>query len=124
MRNALVLALPLALDLTLFPATAQPLSVPDVSHLAVPGGAAASVDSRLKPLRGEVEIVVRLGDVPLALAHGDGAKKSGGKLTKAQQRAHIAGLSQKQDDVMRAVSGLGGRELSRLSKSLNAVILK
>ena len=97
---------------------------PAAVHLALTGGAVASVDPRLLPLRGEVEIVVRLGDAPLAVAQGDGAKKLGGKLTKAQQRAHIAGLSQKQDDLMRTVSGMGGRELSRLNKSLNAVILK
>src|SRR5206468_37405 len=101
-----------------------PLPVPDVSHLALPGGSLASVDSRLLPIRGEVGIVVRLGDAPLAVAHGEGAKKQGGKLTKAQQRAHIAGLSQKQDDLMRAVRPMGGRELSRLNKALNAVILR
>ena len=124
MRKPFLLVLPLALNLTLFPAAAQPLSIPDVSHLALPGPAVAASDPRLSRLQGEVEIVVRLGDAPLALAQGDGAKKLGGTLTKAQQRAHIAGLSQKQDDLMRAVGDLGGRELSRLNKSLNAVILK
>src|SRR6266581_6968316 len=124
MRKSFLLVLPLALDLTLFLAVAQPLSIPDVSHLALPAGAVASIDPKLLPLQGEVEIVVRLGDAPLAVAQGDGAKKLGGKLTKAQQRAHIAGLSQKQDDLMRAVGGLGGRELTRLNKALNAVILK
>ena len=124
MRKPILLTLPLALELTLFLASAQPVSVPDVSHLAVPGGTIALVDSRLKPLQGEVEIVVRLGDAPLAVAHGNGAKKLGGTLTKAQQRAHVAGLSQKQDDLVRAARGMGGRELARLSKSLNAVILK
>src|SRR5882724_4909599 len=106
------------------PLAAQPLPVPDVSHLALPGNSLASVDSRLPRAQGEIEVVVRLGDAPLAVAQGEGAKKHGGKLTKAQQRAHVAGLSQKQDDLMRAVGGMGGRELSRLSKSLNAVILK
>jgi minor extracellular serine protease Vpr len=114
----------LAFNLASPPAAAQPLPVPDVSHLALPGGSLASIDSRLLRAQGEIEVVVRLGDAPLAVAVGNGAKKHGGKLTKAQQRAHVAGLSQKQDDLMRAVGGLGGRELSRLNKLLNAVILK
>ena len=60
--SALGLALPLA--------AAEELPVPDVSHLALPGGAAASIDPRLSQAQGEVEIVVRLGDAPLAAAHG------------------------------------------------------
>jgi len=81
---------------------------PDVSHLALPGNSLASVDSRLLRAQGEIEVVVRLGDAPLAVAQGEGAKKHGGKLTKAQQRAHVAGLSQKQDDLMRAVVAWAG----------------
>src|SRR5437762_14095215 len=100
MRKSFLFALPLALDLTLVLASAQPLAVPDVSHLALPSGAVAAVDARLLPLQGEVEIAVRLGAAPLAVAQGDGAKQQGGKLTKAQQRAHIAALSQKQDDLI------------------------
>src|SRR6266571_2263795 len=123
MRKLFLLSVLLAFNLV-SPLAAQPLPIPDVSHLALPGGSLASVDSRVLRAQGEIEVVVRLGDAPLAVAQGEGAKKHGGKLTKAQQRAHIAGLSQKQDDLMRAVGGMGGRELSRLSKSLNAVILK
>src|ERR1051326_906466 len=124
MRIAAPFSVLLIIGLALPARAAQPLNVPDVSHLIVSGGNGASVDSRLLAARGEVQVVVRLADVPLAVAQGEGAKKLGGKLNRAQQRAHVAGLSQKQDDLMRAVGGMGGRELSRLSKSLNAVILK
>src|SRR5438094_1219669 len=123
MHKLFLLSVLLAFNLA-SPLAAQPLPIPDVSHLALPGGSLASVDSRVLRAQGEIEVVVRLGDAPLAVAQGEGAKKHGGTLTKAQQRAHVAGLSQKQDDLMRAVGGMGGRELSRLNKSLNAVILK
>src|SRR6266516_4021280 len=103
---------------------AQPVPAPDVSHLALPGASGASVDSRLLKARGEVEIVVRLGDPPLAVAHGEGAKQRGGRLTPAEQRGHVAGLSRKHDDLMGAVRALGGREVARLTKSLNAVIMR
>ena len=49
---------------------------PDVSDLIVPRGpVAASVDARLARTTGEVEIVIRLTDVPLVVAHGKNAKK-------------------------------------------------
>src|SRR5207249_11427530 len=84
----------------------------------------AAVDPSLAKARGDVEIVVGLADAPLAVAHGEGAKKKGGKLNAAQQRQHLAGLSRKQDDLMSAVRSLGGREVGRLTKALNAVIMK
>ena len=124
MRKLFLPALLVALLTTCqFPA-AQPLPLPDVSHLALPGGGVAAVDSRLVNARGEVEIVVGLGDAPLAVAHGRDAKKQGGSLTTAQQREHVAGLSRKQDELMSAVKAVGGRELARVNKALNAVIVK
>ena len=99
-----------------------PLS--DASALAVPGGAqAASVDPRLKGSKGTVEIVVGLIDAPLAVAHGRNFKQLGGSLNAGQQRAYLHQLAQKQDALMGQVRGLGGNELARVSKALNAVMI-
>lgn len=95
----------------------------DVSGLALPSPEAATVDPALLRAKGEVEAVVGLADSPLAVAQGKNAKRQGGKLDKAQQRAYLADLARKQDGVMAQISGLGGRELGRVSKALNAVIV-
>src|SRR6266511_2835918 len=124
MRKLSNTGLLLALITALPRVAAQPMPVPDASHLALPAGTVASVDSRLFQARGQIEVVVRLGDAPLSIAHGNGAKQQGGKLTKAQQREHVAGLSRKQDDLVRSVRGMGGREMARLNKALNAVVLR
>ena len=102
---------------------AEPLPVVDVSNLALPADARSVVDTRLKQAFGEVEIVVRLGDAPLAVAQVEGARRSGGGLTPAQQRAHLGQLSSKHDELMQSVRALGGHEIARLTKALNAVIL-
>ena len=95
----------------------------DVSDLAIPSPEAATVDPVLLRAKGEVEAVVGLSDSPLAVAQGKNAKRQGGKLDKAQQRAYLADLARKQDGVMGQIGGLGGRELGRVSKALNAVII-
>ena len=123
MRKLILLTLLTGFTTLALPAE-PPVPVPDVSHLALPSRTVASVDSGLLKTRGDVEIVVRLGDAPLAVAHGVGAKKKGGRLTPAQQREHVAGLSRKHDDLMREVRVMGGRERGRLTKALNAVIIK
>jgi len=91
----------------------------------VPGGGhPASVDPALVRAKGEVDVVVRLIDAPLAVAHGRNAKQQGGALNPGQQRAYLKELAQKQDGLMGQVRGLGGRELGRVSKALNAVIVR
>jgi subtilisin family serine protease len=96
----------------------------DVSGLRVGPG---EVVGGVKPVRfrakGEIEVAVRLVDAPLAVAHGRNAKQKGGALDKAQQRAHLDLLARKQDALMGKIRGLGGRELGRVSKALNAVFL-
>src|SRR5438034_11248732 len=97
----------------------------DVSALMVPGGGhPASIDPALVRAKGEIDVVVRLIDAPLAVAHGRNAKQLGGALNPGQQRAYLKGLAQKQDALMGQVRGLGGRELGRVSKALNAVIVR
>jgi len=96
----------------------------DVSDLLVGSAAeSAAVDPVLLRAKGEVEVVVRLVDAPLAVAHGRNAKQKGGALDKAQQRAHLDQLARKQDALMGQIRTLGGRELGRVSKALNGVIV-
>ncbi len=96
----------------------------DASSLAVRGGAqAAAVSPALAAARGEVEIVVGLVDAPLAVAHGRNFKQLGGALNPGQQRAYLRDLAQKQDALMGQVRSLGGRELARVSKATNAVVM-
>src|SRR2546422_348926 len=97
----------------------------DASALMVPGGGhPASIDPALVRAKGEIDVVVRLVDAPLAVAHGRNAKQRGGALNAGQQKAYLKGLAQKQDGLMGQVRGLGGRELGRVSKALNAVIVR
>src|SRR2546428_2515582 len=87
------------------------------------GPLAGSVDPRLIASRGAVEIVVGLVDAPLTVVHGRNFKQVGGALDAAQQRAYLRQLALKQDALMGQVRGLGGRELGRVSKALNAVMI-
>lgn len=96
-------------------------SVPDVSGLTVPEGSATVVDPRLVGATGEVRIVVSLSDPPLAVAHGRDAKQRGGRLTPSQQRDYVRQLGQTQDACVAQIRSLGGRELGRVRKALNAV---
>jgi subtilisin family serine protease len=87
------------------------------------GGQAVSVEPALTRATGQVEVVVRLVDSPLAVVHGRNAKQTGGALNPGQQRAYLRQLAQKQDTLLGQIRGLGGRELGRVSKSLNAVFV-
>ena len=98
--------------------------VPDVSELALPGGP-VQTDSRpqIFGARGDIQVVVKLTDPSLAQAHGKGAKQQGGKLNAGQQRDYLAQLAQKQEALVAQIRNLGGRELVRLSKAHNAVVV-
>src|SRR5437867_2476207 len=96
----------------------------DVSALAVPGGAlTVSVDPRLKSAKGQIDLVVGMIDAPLAVAHGPNFKQHGGKLNPGQQKAYLRQLGQKQDALMSQIRGLGGRELGRVGKAHNALVI-
>src|SRR5260370_5145305 len=98
--------------------------VPDVSELALPGGQ-VQTDSRpqIFGLGGDIQVVVKLADLSLAEAYGKNAKKLGGNLNASQQRDYLAQLAQKQDAISVQIRNLGGRELGRLTKAHNAVIV-
>jgi subtilisin family serine protease len=77
----------------------------------------------LSQAKGKVEVVVKLSDAPLAVAQGAAAKQRGGALSKDQANAYLQDLRGKQNGVMGQIRALGGTELARVSKALNAVIV-
>lgn len=96
-------------------------AAPDVTRLSLPDGP-ATVDAGLRQASGKVSIVVRLADAPLALANGENAKISGAKLSKGQQQQHVRGLASKQQTLTQRVQQLGGVQIARVTKALNAVV--
>jgi subtilisin family serine protease len=97
---------------------------PDVSGLALPGGPVQTNSSpQIFGLGGDIQIVVKLADPSLAQAHGRNAKQIGGNLNAGQQRQYVAQLTQKQDALLAQIRNLGGRELGRLTKAHNGVIV-
>lgn len=113
----------IALGLLAVPAFAEPAPGSDVGRLAIPGGPVeADVDARLKSASGTVSIVVGLADAPLAVAEGENAKQRGAALTKGQAVGLLRKLAAEQNTLTDQVRDLGGREIARVSKALNAVI--
>jgi subtilisin family serine protease len=101
-------------------AAAVPLLGPPASA-AVPAPA-NKIHPALRTQTGLVDVVVRLRDKPLAAVVGKNAKQLGPRLTPAQQRAYVARLRRKQDEVARTLTALGGGEQARVRLALNAVI--
>lgn len=106
------------------PASAAPPAPIDITHLLVPDGASqvVTVDPLLTKAQGEVDVVVRLADNPLAVALGANAKTAGSRISVNQQRQYLNLLNQRQTSLTDKVNALGGREITRLSKVINAVI--
>ncbi|HEX9430531.1 MAG TPA: S8 family serine peptidase, partial [Candidatus Bathyarchaeia archaeon] len=108
------------------PATAvaaQYAQTPDVSNLLVPGDVSVFVDPELSQTTGPIQVVVQLTTAPLAVAYGVNAKQLGGKLSPSQERDYLHQLAKSQDTVMSQIRSLGGQELGRLSKVLDALII-
>lgn len=99
-----------------------PVPIDDVG-LRLPAGQDATVDPRLDGATGPVRVVVQLRSAPLALAVGPNAKQRGGRLSGAQQRDYVRQLSREQDAVAGQLRGLGGVELARVTKTLNAIVV-
>jgi subtilisin family serine protease len=74
--------------------------------------------------KGQVQVIVRLQDPPLVVALGPNAKQNGIKMTADQQRAYLANLTQKQNALMTRIQAQGGRELGRVAKGHNALIVE
>ena len=81
------------------------------------------LDSRLRGASGPVSVVVRLKELPLALAVGPNARQVGAQLTPAQQQVYLQQVRAGQDVVMGEITARGGTELARVSKALNALVV-
>ena len=88
----------------------------DVSGLAL----SEPVISERGPVRtsGATEVVVQLSKPGLAAA-----VKAAGTLDGGAQQAHLEGVEAQQDAFGAQLGSLGGRELGRVAKSLNAVVV-
>ena len=96
-------------------------ALPDVSALATSGASAGRPAAITPRPTGEVNLVVRLADPPLAAVVG--SKRTGFKLTAAQQQAYAQQLAAKQAALMSTIRGMGGRELARVSRATNALVI-
>lgn len=71
-----------------------------------------------------VTAVVRLTDPPLLSRLGRNAKINGLPLSRSEQAAYVAGLKEKQAEIIRRTIAAGGSTEGRLTKALNAVIVR
>ncbi|WP_046111625.1 S8 family serine peptidase [Aquincola tertiaricarbonis] len=104
-------------------AQAQTAAGTHAQALRLPAAVTAASPTRLAAQRGQVQVVVRLTDAPLAVALGPNAKQGLGTMGLAQRQAYMASLKGKQDALMGQIRGLGGAELARVSKSYNALVV-
>jgi hypothetical protein len=111
-----------ALGLLLATAASAQVRPVDVSTLRLATPSTASALPRATgAMSGKVQVVVRLTDRPLAAVAGN--KRTGLRMTAAQQRAYLATLAQKQTALMSKIGAMGGKEIARLAKAHNAVIV-
>lgn len=93
-----------------------------------PAAEAAVIEGKIHPALagavGEVDVIVRLADPPLAKALGPNAKRKGTRLTVDQRTKYLRSLQLKQDEVVRAIRSQGGQEFGRLTRALNAVLAR
>ncbi len=78
----------------------------------------------LRSAKGMRDVVVQLSGQSLAASVGEGAVTSHTLPTKDQQRAVLDGVKTDQDRVSREARKLGATERGRVSKSLNALVLR
>ena len=102
-------------------AAAQSQQLAGVSHLAIPGGP-VTAQAPATHTSGPVQLFVRLKDAPLAAVAGN--KRTGLKMTGAQQRAYAAQLRQKQAAVMAQIQALGGSQLASLVNATNGLAVE
>ena len=125
MRKLLFPALALALAaLPALPAYAGKTPPPARSAIIIEGGSTVEVAPELKKATGIVQVVVRLTRPSVAEVAGKDVKWRGAKLTGAQQQSYKASLDADQQSLLSQLIALGGIETGRLTKALNAVIIK
>jgi subtilisin family serine protease len=105
-------------------AQAQTHSNRSASGLALPAPVKSSTAPAVRSKQtGKVQVVVRLTDPPLALMVGANAKRTGSTLSPSARAAYMATLKSKQDAVMAGIRGLGGKEVARVGKAYNALVI-
>lgn len=89
------------------------------------GGAVTNPGSAFAIAKPEatVQVIAQLTDPPLAIAVGANAKRLGTKMTLAQRQSYMAALKSKQDSVAASIVALGGKELARVGKAYNGVVV-
>jgi subtilisin family serine protease len=112
--GGIAVSVSLALGQTKVPVDDSSSMITPTPSTAVPAGMA----------KGQVQVIVRLSDAPLAKAIGPNAKRTGVMWSGGQQRAYLAQLKSKQDTVMSQIGAMGGAEIARLSKANNALIVR
>jgi minor extracellular serine protease Vpr len=85
---------------------------------------ATRLDPSLVGRKGQVEVVVQLSGLPLALVNGENARREGSKLGKAQQISHSQQIRRSQDELLAKVLALGGKEIGRVRIAYNAAIVR
>jgi subtilisin family serine protease len=83
----------------------------------------AGTASPASPTTGTIEIIVRLADKPLVAVVGNNAHRTGLSMTRAQQQAYVAQLNAKQSALMTSIAAMGGKEITRLAKATNVLIV-
>ena len=78
----------------------------------------------LRGALGSRDVVLQLSRKSLSASVGEGAVTSGTLPTRTDQRTLLAAVKTDQDRVSGAARALGARELGRVSKSLNALVLR
>src|SRR2546426_1219403 len=123
--SAFVLMTLISTSPTTMAAAQDLLNTPDVSNLlfTTDDTSAPIVDPQLTGATGSLQLVVQLSAAPLAVADGLNAKQLGSKLNPAQQRNYLNQLAQLQDGMMNQVRSVGGSEVARVSKALDALIV-
>jgi len=130
MRKLLFPALALALAaMPVLPAYAGKTPPPARPSLAIEGGgtdgaSTVEVAPELKRATGPVEVVVRLTQPSIAEAAGKDIKWRGAKITGAEQQSYKASLDAQQQTLASQLVALGGVETARLTRALNAVVIK
>ena len=81
----------------------------------------AKIHAPLLAQKGRVEVSIVLQ--PLVELAGRDAKKVGAKLGRSQQQAQLADVKAQQDRVAAEIAKAGGKELARVSKAINALVV-
>ncbi len=100
-----------------------PINDPDLSRLLIDPGTEVGTSSRA-PVGGRVDVVLRLTGPSVAQAAGPNATKGQARLDAKGQKARAAKIDTEQDAVSGTVRRLGGKELGRVSRALNAVVVR